>query len=87
MEEPNTKLTVNAEDGTKVEIDVIDIIESEEFKKEYIVYTIGDDEETVYASVLNEKEETYSLDTIESQEELDFINKEIDKIVSMPIEE
>ena len=87
MEDVNTKLTVNATDGTKVEIDVIDIIESEEFQKEYIIYTIGEDIETVYGSVLNESEETYSLDTIETQAELDFINKEIDKISNMPIEE
>ncbi len=87
MDEPSSKLIVTTEDGTKTEIDVVDIIESEEFNKEYIIYTIGDDEQSIYASVLNEKEETYSLDTIETDAELDFINKEIDKIANMPIEE
>ena len=42
----------------------------------------NDEEDTIFSSILNETETTYSLDTITDQKELDFINNEIDRVVS-----
>ena len=75
MEETSTKLTVKLNDKD-VLIDVVDIIESEDYNKEYIVYTIdGMEEDQVFVSILNESEETYSLDTIEDDEEFNHVNE------------
>lgn len=79
-EEFDNKLLVTIEDGTQIEISVLDIVESEEFDKEFVLYTLGTDNQTVYASILNESEDSYSLDTITDQREIDFINKEIDRV-------
>ena len=79
-EEFDNKLLVTVEDGSQAEISVLDIVESEEFDKEFILYTLGTDNKTVYASILNESEDSYSLDTITDQREIDFINSEIDRI-------
>ncbi len=82
MDLEDTKLTVSL-NGKDVTIDVLDIIESSEFNKEYIVYTIdGLDQSNIFASILNEQETTYSLDTIESEEELNFVNSKIKEIVN-----
>lgn len=86
MEELDTKLTVKL-DGNDVIIDVIDIVESPEYKKEYIFYTIsGVPNQEIFASVLNESEESYSLDTIEDDEEFDYVNQLIAKM-SLEFEE
>lgn len=69
MEEIDTKLTVNL-DGKDVTIDVLDIFESEEYNKEYIVYNILDlNNDEIFISILNETEDSFSLDIIESDEE------------------
>lgn len=75
------KLNVTIETGQVVTINVIDIIDSLEFNKTFIIYTINGDEENLFASILNEKEESFSLDKIESNAELTFINGEIDRVV------
>ena len=86
MEEMDTKLTVNL-NGNDVVIDVIDIMESEEYNKEYIFYTIdGVESKEIFASILNEKDDSYSLDTIEDDEEFDFVNKMIANM-SLDLEE
>ena len=82
MEDANNKLKVTIEDGTVVEINVLDIVDSLEFNKTYIIYTINNEEDTVFSSILNETETSYSLDTITDQKELDYINNEIDRVVS-----
>ena len=88
MDEFNNKITLKAENGSAVTINVLDIIDSEEFDKTFILYTIhGGDENTVFASILNEKELEYSLDTIISPEEIDYINKEIKYFTEDDIEE
>lgn len=81
-EEFDNKLLVTVEGGRQAEISVIDIIQSDEFNKEFILYTLGDDKETVYASILNESESSFSLDTIEDPKEIDFINDEIEKLAN-----
>lgn len=82
MENDDTKLNVSL-NGKDITIDVIDIIEAQEFGKEFIVYTIdGLDESEIFASILNEKEDSYSLDTIESEEELNYVNNAIKSLVN-----
>lgn len=82
MEEASNKLNVTIEDGTEVVVNVLDIIDSLEFNKTYVIYTVNDQDDTIFASILNETETTYSLDTITAQNELDYINNEIDRVVS-----
>ena len=74
------KLKVTIEDGSEVTVNVLDIIDSIEFKKTFIIYTVNGDKSNIFASILNEKEESYSLDTIRNQEEIDYINAEIDRV-------
>ena len=80
-EEFNNKLVVKAENGQDVTINVLDIIDSEEFQKSFIIYNIDGHGEAVFASILNEQEDSFSLDTITDQKEIEFINSEIDKVV------
>ena len=77
----NNKLVVTAENGQDVTINVLDIIESEEFNKTFMIYNIEGNNEAIFASILNEKEDTFSLDTITEQKEIEFINHEIDRVV------
>ena len=85
MEDNILKVTV--EDGSIVDVKVLDIIDSARFNKTFIIYTINGDESNVFASILNEKEESYSLDTIKEQDEIDYINEEIDRVVEEMKEE
>ena len=78
----DNKLTITVEDGTKAVINVLDIIDSYAYNKTFMIYTFENANETVFASVLNEDEYSYSLDTITSQEEINYINKEIDRVVN-----
>lgn len=87
MEEVGNKLEVTIEDGTTVTVNVLDFVDSLEFGKTYIIYTVNDQSDTVFASILNETEDSYSLDTITDPKELDFINNEIDRVVSELSEE
>lgn len=82
MEDVSNKLEVTIEDGTTVTVNVLDFVDSLEFGKTYIIYTVNDKSDTIFASILNETEDSYSLDTITDQKELDFINNEIDRVVS-----
>ena len=87
MEEVSNKLEVTIEDGTTVTVNVLDFVDSLEFGKTYIIYTVNDQSDTVFASILNETEDSYSLDTITDPKELDSINNEIDRVVSELSEE
>ena len=77
----NNKLKVTIEDGSEVTVNVLDIIDSLEFNKTFMIYTVNDGDENIFASILNEKEETFSLDTITDNKEIEYINSEIDRIV------
>lgn len=79
MEDNILKVTV--EDGSVVNVNVLDIIDSARFNKTFVIYTVNDDKSNVFASILNEKEDSFSLDTINEKEELDYINTEIDRVV------
>ena len=87
MEDVSNKLEVTIEDGTTVTVNVLDFVDSLEFGKTYIIYTVNDQSDTIFASILNETEDSYSLDTITDPKELDFINNEIDRVVSELSEE
>ena len=81
MEEVSNKLEVTIEDGTTVTVNVLDFVDSLEFGKTYIIYTVNDNNENIFASILNETETTFSLDTITDKREIDYINSEIDRVV------
>ncbi len=76
----NSNLKVKTESGREIEIKIIDIIDSKEYNKEYVIYTIIGDEENIYASVLIENDNNFELTTIPTQEEYDLINKTIEEI-------
>lgn len=81
MEEMNTKLNVSL-NGRQVEIDVLDIVESSEYQKEYIIYSIVElNNEEVFVSILNETEETYSLDTISDEKEYKHVVSLLEEIL------
>lgn len=77
----NNKLRVTIEDGSEVRVNVLDIIDSLEFNKTFMIYTVNDNDDNIFASILNEKEETFSLDTITDNKEIEYINSEIDRVV------
>ena len=77
----DNKLKVTIEDGSEVTVNVLDIIDSLEFNNTFIIYTVNDNNENIFASILNETETTFSLDTITDKREIDYINSEIDRVV------
>ena len=62
MEEANNKLEVTIEDGTTVTVNVLDFVDSLEFGKTFIIYTVNNESDTIFASILNEAEDSYSLE-------------------------
>lgn len=80
---PDMKLTVSL-NGKPVTIDVLNIIKNNKFNREYIIYTIDNLEDSdVFASILNESETTYSLDTIETEEEIKFVKDHIQTLIDI----
>ncbi len=77
----DNKLMVNLENGTKEDIEVLDIIDSSVFKKTFIIYITSSDQDKIYASILNEKESSYSLDKIENQDEINYISSEVQRVI------
>ena len=91
MEEQNL-IEVIGENGEKFQAEVIEIFEVEEYPgKEYILYSFGeqvdDENEKVYVSILNEKEDEYVLSYIEDEEELKVVNAAIDELLDLSDEE
>ena len=76
------KLKITVEDGTQAVINVLDIIDSYVYDKTFMIYTFDDKNNTIFASILNEDDTSYSLDAITNQEEIDYINSEIDRVAS-----
>lgn len=78
----DNKLNVMTENGNMISIVVIDIIESVEFNREYIIYSLDNDEEDskIYASILEEDETSYTLKTIESDEEWKYVDEIINRL-------
>lgn len=82
----DNKLTVTAEDGTQVEINVLDIIDSYAYNKTFMIYTFANENKSIFASILNERDTSYSLDTITNQEEINYINSEINRVANEVVE-
>ena len=78
----DNRLEINLKNGEKTIIRVLDIIDSNVYNKSFIIYTLENDNSTIFASILNETETTYSLDTIIDKEEINYINSEIDRVIS-----
>lgn len=72
-------LIVTSENGEKVKLNVIDIIYIEELKKEYIVYTVGEND-SVFASILNESEDSFEISTIKNNDEWEIVQGIIDEL-------
>lgn len=67
----NNKLTVNVEGGNRIVINVYDILERPDINKKYIIYDIDESEnDNIYISILEEDETSFTLKTIEDQNEL-----------------
>lgn len=78
--EDTQRITIQTEEGTEVEANVVTFLKDNETGKEYVLYTIDEDVEgdvEVYASVFVEKENEYELLPIESDEEWKLIQEEI----------
>lgn len=86
-EEFDNTLTLKNEMGIDVTINVFDIVDSDEFDKTFIIYTLDGDKSVLYASILNEEELTYSLDTIIDENEISFVDELIKYFTSDDIEE
>ena len=62
------KIKVITPNGTECVIDVIDIIENEEYNKSYVAYNVDGSDDS-FISVLNENENNYFLEEIKDFEE------------------
>ena len=78
----DNNLTITIEDGTTAVINVLDIIDSYVYDKTFMIYTFDNENQTIFASVLNEGDTSYSLDSITSQDEINYINSEINRVAS-----
>lgn len=76
-EENNNKFKVIDNEGKEVECEVLFTFESDETKKNYIVYTDNTKDEIgnikVYASIFDPNSETTKLDPIETEKEWNII--------------
>lgn len=81
-EEFDNRLELKDENGNPVIVNVLDILDENEFGKEFIIYTLQGDETNIYASILHENGENYSLDTLENDEQIAYVNKVIDELSS-----
>lgn len=73
----DNKLTVKAANGQDVTISVLDIIDSIEFNKSFMIYSV-DGDDGVFASILDETDTTFALNAITDKMEWDYINAQID---------
>ena len=67
------------ESKEKVTIYVLDIIKSTEFNKDFVLYLIDEDDEHIYASQLDKKEDMYELNYITDENELSFVKNKINE--------
>lgn len=77
------KITVLDENNVEREADVLLSFTSEEFKKDYIIYTFNEskgDLTKIMVSTIIENDDSYSFEDIETEEEWDFIKKTMKEI-------
>ena len=82
----DNKLLITVEDGSKAVINVLDIIDSYAYNKTFMIYTFANDGRSVFASILSEDSSSYSLDTITNQDEINYINAEINRVCAENVE-
>ena len=83
----DSKLTIKNENGEKVVINVFDIVDSDEFDKTFIIYSLENDSNTLYASVLKEDDLSFSLNTIMEEKEINYVEELIKYFTEDEIEE
>ncbi len=77
----DNKLVVKSPNGNDVSISVLDIVDSLEFNKSFMIYSL-DGDDSVYASILDETDTTFALNAITDKNEWDYINAYINKTIS-----
>lgn len=82
METMDNKLTITIETGEKKTINVLDIIDSYTFNKTFMIFNLEDDSSRLFAGILNEKETSYSVDPVTDSTELEYLNKEIERVIN-----
>ena len=97
MDTFNNLLEVTSERGDLIQIKVYDILDENQYNKTFVIYTLAGEDSTIFklstislfisfksifASILNETDTDYSLDSITNSDELQYINNEIDMIVN-----
>ena len=80
------KLAITTEDGNRVVVNVLDIIDSYTYNKTFLIYTFANENKSIFASILNESDTSYSVDTITNQDEINYINSEINRFSSELVE-
>ena len=76
----DNRLEVSIENGTKIIVRVLDIIDSNVFNKSFIIYNVEGEEETIFGSILVETDDSYTFETVTNPEEIDYINSEINRV-------
>ncbi len=80
----DNKIKIKNDEGKLIECDVLFTFESEDEKKQYIVYTSYEKDKEgniiAYSSYYNSDDEDRKLLNVESKEELDFIDNVINNI-------
>ena len=84
----NNKIIATTPDNEQLEIEVLDIFSVVGYEgKEYILYTLGEeidqDHERAYVSILEEKDNGYSLTEINDSKEWQEVQKAIEEDIAM----
>ena len=71
----DNKLSVNTVNGGKIDIIVLDIVEGlyNNVAKKYIVYCLDNNSDDIMISILNETDDSFSLDAINDNDEFQYI--------------
>ena len=88
----NNKIIATTPDNEQLEIEVLDIFSVVGYEgKEYILYTLGEeidqDHERAYVSILEEKDNGYSLTEINDSKEWQEVQKAIEEDIAMAEDE
>ncbi|HIR48434.1 MAG TPA: DUF1292 domain-containing protein [Candidatus Faecimonas gallistercoris] len=84
----DNKITLTTSDNKQIEVEVLDIFNVVGYEgKDYIMYTLGEkvdeDNEKVYISILNEKDDnTFELLSITDEKEWDMVEKAIEEEIT-----
>ena len=80
----NKELTATLGNIKDVNILVLDIFESRNKDKNYILYTIDLDDENIYASIINKKKDgSIILNPVKNEDEIKYIEHKISKFKSI----